>query len=118
MHVTPDRIPVGIGSNRMLHFVFDSDGDSDPDTDTDGSGSRWEVGILPPRWGWKSTTDVNPPLTPWATVFRPSGPGSAWGVSLTGATPSRARDMPTSASEWQVPVPLEESGTMRLFGLR
>ncbi len=23
----------GLGSNRMLHFVFDSDADSDPDTD-------------------------------------------------------------------------------------
>jgi hypothetical protein len=63
----------------MLHFVFDSDDDTDPDTDAHRSGSRWEVGILPPRWGWGSITHINPRLTPWATVFRPSGPEAAAG---------------------------------------
>jgi hypothetical protein len=32
------------GSNRVLHFLFDSDGDADPDTDACGTGSRPQIG--------------------------------------------------------------------------
>jgi hypothetical protein len=36
--------------------------------------SVWEEWVLSPRWGWAPITQVDPRLTPWATVFRPSGP--------------------------------------------
>jgi len=30
--------------------------------------------FLSPRWGWRSSCALAPRLTPWATIFRPSGP--------------------------------------------
>jgi hypothetical protein len=30
-------------------------------------------GVLSPRWGWDPITRVQPRLTSWASVFRPSG---------------------------------------------
>ena len=36
-----------------------------------------EEWVLSPRWGSGSTTRGHPRLTPWATVFRPSGPEAA-----------------------------------------
>jgi hypothetical protein len=33
-------------------------------------------GNLSPRWGWAPINEDHPRLTPWATVFRPSGPGA------------------------------------------
>jgi hypothetical protein len=56
--------------------------------------------FLSPRRGWRSSRTLDPRLTPWATVFRPSGPVGArstqvGGDGRLGLTPAPTRGAPT-----------------------
>ena len=64
-------------------------------------------GVLSPLWGWAPINPEHTRLTPWATVFRPSGPGAtAWArgwltcfVSLVSFVEKHQRSNPCRGAE-------------------